>query len=711
MPDQPTPTGPEGQLPPQQPQATPPAPVPAPQAGVPAQPAPAAAKAPKPKLTPEQKKAARKQAMKRLGLVVGILYVLVLVFIFVFAAALASGNATSFEGLLMNIAHVQFLIPVGVGLVLSLLGLFKSIRAKKEEVEKKKKASKSALIGGGIFLISALLWLVAIIYLAPKLTPEQFFSSSIVTDPATTIGLTAPVDVEFDASGIPIDSGVYRILSYTWDFGDGDTGSSETVTHRYSSKPAGGLYTVTLVVDYMDLKSGEQFDQEFTTTVGIDNEEVAAVFTATPDSGNLPLEVEFDASDSYDPDGEIASYEWDLDGDGDFDDDEGALVTYTYTQEGEYEVSLRVTDNVGEYDVFTTSIEAGSVGGLRAVISTEVQSDEFYYTGEEYDFDGSLSQITDGNIVKYVWDFDDGSDDVQGKSTSHEFDEAGEYTISLSVSDADGNIHTDEEEIVVVDVGTPPTAEIETDSTKGPVPLSVDFDGSGSTDPEDDIVEYLWDLDGDGEIDETGDKVEYTYTEVDTYEATLTVIDAGGNEDSRTVEIEVTEQGIVASFTTSESAGEVPLTVTFDASASSYKEGEIVSYEYDFGDGNTYIGDSKISYKYTDVGNFTVSVTVIGDDGETDTDTLQVVVRPVSLTACFTVNTSSGSAPLFVSVNPSCSTGTISDYVWDFDDGEISFDRKPDTHTYSEIGIYTITLELTSDEGVVDTFTKDVTVK
>lgn len=90
---------------------------------------------------------------------------------------------------------------------------------------------------------------------------------------------------------------------------------------------------------------------------------------------------------------------------------------------------------------------------------------------------------------------------------------------------------------------------------------------------------------------------------------------------------------------------------------------------------------------------------------------MQVVVRPVSLTACFTVNTDTGNAPLFIVVDPSCSQGTIESYEWNFGDGEISFDRKPDTHTYSEPGTYTITLEITESTGIVDTFTNTVTVK
>ena len=245
----------------------------------------------------------------------------------------------------------------------------------------------------------------------------------------------------------------------------------------------------------------------------------------------------------------------------------------------------------------------------------------------------------------------------------------------------------------------------------GSVPFEVDFDASGSKDPEDDIVDYEWDFDNDGSIDDTGDTASYTYEELGTYEARLILTDSVGNVEETTISVEVSEQGVVALLESDLSNGEVPLTVEFDSSGSTYKEGDIASYEYDFGDGSTYTGGSTVTYKYTDVGTFTVTLTVIATDGKKDTDSVQVVVRPVALTSCFTVNTDSGNAPLFVSVDASCSQGTVDTYEWNFGDGEVSFDRKPGVHTYSETGSYTITLEVTGDSGIVDTFSKTVTVK
>ncbi len=692
-------------------------------------PAPVTAPTPKKVLTPEEKKAQKKATLKRLLLVSGLVYVVVLLGIFawatltygtelsIFSYLFFSQNA--FSGVLMKIFHVQMAIVTTGAFFIALIGLLKTMLTKKEEVDKKKKASRMALLGGLGLLVFGAAWLTGIWFLGPRLVIQDLYASPIVTTPAVTIGLTSPIEISFDASRVPVDSKSNTILSYTWDFGDGATSTGMTTAHTYTQKAQGdGVYTVKLTVRFMDKVSGEQFEDTFQTTVVISNEKTAAYFTANPESGELPLKVHFDATSSYDPDGEIVAYDWDLDGDGNFDDGTGEEVDYTYTQEGDYDVTLRVTDNSGEYNTLTMTIEAGSIGGLRATISTNVSEGEQYYVSQKYKFDGSLSQINTGKITKYTWDFGDGTDPVKTRSAEHSFDKAGTYTVTLSVQDAEGNTDESTLEVKVIEEGTPPEASITTSpaltsgKVTGTVPLTVSFDANDSFDKEDDIVDYEWDFENDGKVDTTGDTTTYTYQTEGSFEARLIVTDSVGNIDEITVPIEVTAQGLIARLEINQSNGEVPLTVSFDASSSSYKEGSIVSYEYSFGDGSdTYIGGSTVTYKYTDVGTFTASVTVVAADGKRDSTSVQIVVRPVALTACFTVNTDSGKAPLFVAVDPSCSEGTIDTYKWDFGDGEISFDRKPDTHTYSTAGTYTISLEVTSAEGIVDVFENQITVK
>ncbi|MDH5714377.1 MAG: PKD domain-containing protein [Candidatus Aminicenantes bacterium] len=70
-----------------------------------------------------------------------------------------------------------------------------------------------------------------------------------------------------------------------------------------------------------------------------------ASFNVTPSTGYAQYTLFiFDASDSYDSDGEISEYSWDF---GDGEKEEGKIVNHMYQEEGNPEVVLTVSDNVG----------------------------------------------------------------------------------------------------------------------------------------------------------------------------------------------------------------------------------------------------------------------------------------------------------------------------------------------------------------------------
>lgn len=69
-----------------------------------------------------------------------------------------------------------------------------------------------------------------------------------------------------------------------------------------------------------------------------------AAFTATPPSGTAVLTVTFDASQSNDPDGSIARYEWQFPGGATAT---GAKVEHRFEEAGDFDVTLRVVDDLG----------------------------------------------------------------------------------------------------------------------------------------------------------------------------------------------------------------------------------------------------------------------------------------------------------------------------------------------------------------------------
>ncbi len=83
--------------------------------------------------------------------------------------------------------------------------------------------------------------------------------------------------------------------------------------------------------------------------------------------------------------------------------------------------------------------------------------------------------------------------------------------------------------------------------TAGELPLAVDFDGTGSSDPDDDVLTYDWDF-GDGSPHSSSPTPSHTYTSAGTYIATLTVDDGNGAVDVDTVPISAGNEAPIVSI-------------------------------------------------------------------------------------------------------------------------------------------------------------------
>jgi PKD repeat protein len=123
------------------------------------------------------------------------------------------------------------------------------------------------------------------------------------------------------------------ITSYAWNFGDGTAASGPAVTHTYA---AGGQYTVSLTV--MD-NAGATNAQSQTVVA---NSPPVASFTFSCSR----FTCSFDASGSYDRDGNITTWTWNF-GDGTTLTGSYEWVGHTYAAPGTYTVTLTVTDNGG----------------------------------------------------------------------------------------------------------------------------------------------------------------------------------------------------------------------------------------------------------------------------------------------------------------------------------------------------------------------------
>jgi len=240
----------------------------------------------------------------------------------------------------------------------------------------------------------------------------------------------------------------------------------------------------------------------------------------------------------------------------------------------------------------------------------------------EVGFDASASSDSDGDIVSYDWEFGDGSTG-SGQSQNHTYKEGGDYEAVLSVTDDEGATSSSAKNIQVRKPNEEPVAKLSAEPIRGEAPLAVEFDLSESNDPDGSLVSYSLNVGfGDPLTGSDFDQLRSaTYDSVGTYSAKVTVTDDGGaTNQSDPIFISVREKEKVppvAEIEAEPESGLAPLEVDFDASGSSDSDGNIISYEWDFGDGSTGSGE-QVSHTFSGVDvEYDVVLTVTDDDGLT----------------------------------------------------------------------------------------------
>ena len=156
-------------------------------------------------------------------------------------------------------------------------------------------------------------------------------------------------------------------------------------------------------------------------------------------------------------------------------------------------------------------------------------------------------------------------------------------------------------------------------------------------------------------------------------------------------------------------------TVLFDASTST-DDGQIVSYQWVFGDGAAAQG-LRVTHAFPLAGTYNVVLAVTDDQGKTASSAPTPVIVAVAgkPTASFTISPTDPIAGHAVFVNAAASKPTpgfqIVSHQWDFGDGFGADGGSTQSHTYVKAGTYTIVLTITDSSGQSATASQTVTVK
>ena len=248
----------------------------------------------------------------------------------------------------------------------------------------------------------------------------------------------APFTVQFDASGSTDDRG---IASYSWDFGDGSTGTGVMpAPHTYGC----GTYVVKLTVtDYW----GNIGYSTVIINVGETGSPNVIIGVTPGNSGNAPFTVYFDASGTTfetECGTGTATYSWSF---GDGSTGTGVTASHTYTTNGVFTVILTVTDSEGNVGYGSVVINVGVEGEVNAVIQTSPDPPEGYGS-ITVGLNASMSTTTapGATIISYTWDFGDGSpiETIVGNPpvpvTYHDYNVVGTHLVLLTVEDSEGNV-------------------------------------------------------------------------------------------------------------------------------------------------------------------------------------------------------------------------------------------------------------------------------
>lgn len=139
------------------------------------------------------------------------------------------------------------------------------------------------------------------------------------------------------------------IVKWEWKFGDAAVSTLQNPEFRFSER---GTYTVQLTVT--DDRGSKSIAYEQDITVG-NAAPVAGFVLRDPETmveytqPHIGVATMFDASMSYDLDGDIELYKWDFDGDGIYDlETDSSDIEYAFAEPGKIKVTVAVVDDEGK---------------------------------------------------------------------------------------------------------------------------------------------------------------------------------------------------------------------------------------------------------------------------------------------------------------------------------------------------------------------------
>jgi PKD repeat protein len=453
--------------------------------------------------------------------------------------------------------------------------------------------------------------------------------------------------------------------SWDWNFGDGSTSSSQNPVHSYST---GGNYTIVLNAS----NSNTTAYYPKTSYVDVWNH-TSNDFSASVTSGNVSFSTTF-TDTSYN----ATSWYWDF---GDGNTSTTKSPSFTYSVPGVYWVNHSSSN---DHDTYWTN-KSNYITAYPPYLAVSVSNFNQNVTEGLYVLDVLFTDTSSNSPTTWNWNFGDGATSSIQNPT-HSYSSGGNYTIVLNASN--GNTSAYYPKTSYVDVWNHTSNDFSASVTSGNVSFSTTF-----TDTSYNATSWYWDF-GDGNTSTTKSP-SFTYSVPGVYWVNHSSSNDHDtywtNKSNYITAYPAFVTGSVSSFTTNVSSGFYNLPVQFTDTSSNSP----TSWQWDFDDGGSSILQNP-THIYSSGGLYNISLIVHNANLTTTISYNEINVWNYTQVG-FTANVTNGIKPAAIKFTRNISSDNATQWNMSFGDGSWDNSSSDPTHTYTTLGVFTVTQYVSND--------------